>query len=157
MWLAMVREPRSWFYSAVGFTCIKGPQNSVCHSNATMDTLLDANWFQRPQHPPPSQTYGRGTAKYFHSANFQARMLGDIVLEDSWAICTLQNSKQMFSLVSLILKQPVPEKHENVHHWPGIDEFKTSIPWESVQPYYLLDEALYASVAKFGCLMHAES
>jgi hypothetical protein len=146
MWLSIVREPESWFYSAVGQLCVRGHvlwNTSSCKPNATLETLLSDNWFSE-----------KAPKYYWQHANLQTTMLSDLSLEHNWAVCALPQLPLAMTAVSRIMNwTQVPTLLKtNEQNWEMLPAFKRRIPWELVRSFYVVDEAFYARVAPARCL-----
>ena len=108
LWLAAIREPESWFYSAAGQMCT-GPKffsNPVCLTNGTTSPY-DAEWFKTT---PSFPVYYPFTA-----ANRQSMMLGDIFLEDNWMVCTLPHLNTLVEVLRMRLGNFKLGHYQEVH------------------------------------------
>jgi hypothetical protein len=162
LWVAVIRRPERWFYSAVGQWCANNGKRSIpCKPNASITTLLRASWFN------PNTGWNRersgaqkGSVKYyFFGPNLQTYFLGSMFLEDAWIVGTLEHG--IHALVAAIWSTalnstPVRLKHVNEEHWPLLKSFKDNVPWTDVKRYYAVDDAFYKHVSrqKGSCIGH---
>jgi len=120
LWLAAIREPESWFYSAAGQMCTD-PQffsNPVCSTNGTV-APYDAEWFRRT---PSLPVYYPFTA-----ANRQSVMLGDIFLEDNWVVCTLPHLNTLVEVLRMRFANLTLGHYQEVHTYGYRDPNPTLI------------------------------
>jgi len=160
VWLASIRAPSAWFYSAVGHMCVfyahrRDPMSfgnaTGCSRNATMHELLARHWFEPTSEP-------RGIHYYFHHANVQSRMLEDFFATPNWLLCDISKLQVLAAVVASTVGAALPLHRDNSAAWHGLSDFQRRVPWSDVQYNYLVDEALHASVMqKGGCLGHALS
>ena len=106
-WIAVMRRPEDWFYSAVGQWCERSEQQRkwpslACHSPANVSTLTRREGWFNPQRINPR------VREYFHHANLQTRMLGDLFLESGWLLCSLDRISHATLAASRLLNLPFP-------------------------------------------------
>ena len=146
LWVAVIRQPERWFYSAVAQWCGNGGRGTKgCQGDATLETLLEAHWFEPLTEP-------RSVKKYFWHANFQSRTLGDFFEEESWLVCALETGLDVaLTAISLALGlEPIHLKHANQNHWPKLPAFRLAVPWPIVASYYQVDMALWHRITDAG-------
>lgn len=157
VWLASIREPRSWFYSAVGHMCshfghqpAAFDERSGC-SSTTMHGLLEKGWFEPTSEP-------RNIHYYFHHANVQSRMLEGFFSTPNWLLCDISRLQLLADVVASMVGAALPLQSDNTAVWQRLSDFKRHIPWSDLQYNYAVDEALHASVMRSGgCLGHVTS
>ena len=111
LWLACIREPESWFYSAAGQACTDPTfsSNPVCLTNGSVSPY-DAEWFRTTPSVPVYYPFRR--------ANLQANVLGDIFLEDNWVVCTLPHLNTLLEILRVRLGNFTLGHYQEVHPSP---------------------------------------
>ena len=98
LWLAAVREPRSWFYSAVEQACYGNRAHAACRANTSVAELEALGWWRQPV--PPWQWNWRQTPRpkaalpeyYFYQPDLQSAMLGNLTAaEPHTMLCALES------------------------------------------------------------------
>jgi len=152
VWLASIREPRSWFYSAAGHMCsLFGhkpkafDQGSGC-SSATIHGLLEKGWFELNTSKAGLSLIPRNIHYYFHHANVQSRMLDDFFSTPNWLLCDISRLQLLADVVASMVGAALPLQSDNTAVWQRLSDFKRRIPWSDLQYNYAVDEALHASV-----------
>jgi hypothetical protein len=141
LWLAAMRQPEDWFYSAIGHWCshygkvASATDRAGCHPNVTMQTLLHAGWLGR-QRPKP----------YYFQPSLQSRMLTDFFTGEHWLFCDFSQQALLWQVVAQAIGSHGPVPHVNVAKWTHLTRFRARVPWSEVQRYFLEDEALHSRV-----------
>jgi len=149
VWVALVRDPETWFYSAVGQFCAgMGRDTLPCKSDPVdLQTLLESGWFNPKG--GPSVNY------YFHGDNLQLQMLGNIREQPKHVICSIENRNTLLHMMSNMSLGSIELKANiqvNVAHWPPIEMFRQNIPWDQVKGHYTKDTEFYNMVKTAGCI-----
>jgi len=123
-----------------------------CSSNATVDTLTAAGWFDAIRH----HTRRSVTKYYFQDANLQSLMLGNIFLEQHFVICTLPMLPELLRGLATWMNASVgPLGTFNQQRWPGLPGFRKRVPWRDVRRFFANDLALYRMAEEAGgCIAH---
>lgn len=174
LYLATVRQPRSWFYSARDWMC-SHHQNAACRQNATASDMRSLGAF-RPTDPLTEWSGfehhgtrpGGGPApfiKYFFKhANLQSQMLGDVFFEQNHVVCPLNELSSTIGrlLPAVLLRpgEPPPAANWTIHRENRGRKRRAgqhaveAPPWAQVARFYALDEALYQRVSAHagGCV-----
>ena len=159
LYLSVVRQPRSWFESALSFFCntpFGRNKNTACVKNTSAQLMRTRGAF----HPtdPTSDWNGdyRGfdSPKYFfRHANLQSTMLGDIYFEANWIICPLERlSDAVERLMPLVIasasKAPGSWRVTVANQRSARTRAYTEgVAWSEVARFYALDDALYRRMA----------
>jgi len=151
VWVALVRDPEMWFYSAVGQFCAGlGRDTLPCKSDPVdLQTLLETGWFN------PGMKGDLPVKYYFHGDNLQLQMLGNIREQPKHVICSIENRNTLLHLMSNMSLGSIELKANiqvNVAHWPPIEMFRQNIPWDQVKGHYTKDTEFYNMVKKAGCI-----
>lgn len=153
-WFAMLRDPETWFYSAVAQWCGDGPgsgagrQEPECGHDVSVALLHRRGWFTTKAIP---------TAEYFRGPNPQ-RAMANFTGERCWALCSVENFGDALALLEHALpwhtsdSSPRPE-HMHAGVWPGKALFQQRVPWHRVRHYYAVDVDTYNFVTgRDGCV-----
>lgn len=173
VWFALMREPRSWFYSAArewcsGFTLGFHRRVAACSDVATVDILRESNWFVPLNHSQPfrlhfgkrdlrSRDVTGQTAYWFRHANLQTTMVSSMFSEPNWMICDISRLEEIANAMSR-LRQPdlaalKPQFAHSMNTKRGtvwgewLQKWAARVPWESVSHMYELDVLLHAKLA----------
>ena len=173
LWAAIVREPRSWFFSALTQWCTgtgAGKKSQRCQPGTTASDLLRAGWWAPlPRRPHNDSDLSRdGFLPYFDRANMQSRWLEALWQEEHWVVCSLQRLNSSLAAISSVIAservasppgQALQLRHSNTRsEWaPRRSALERSIQWDELRRYALLDEALYEKVSAAGCLAHTRN
>jgi hypothetical protein len=109
LWAATVREPRSWFYSAVAQWCTAtnaGRSSKRCRRGTTAADLLAASWFAPSPRPARSSNHTEVDyfLPYFWTDNFQTHWLGSVFLEEHWLVCSLERLNTTIAAIDAVLR-----------------------------------------------------
>ena len=149
--VASVREPSAWFYSAVSQYCSgAGARSAGCSPTATVSTLLRAGWF-RQLHHSFDKAATTPVTYYFSEPSRQRRMIHGITeASRHWAVCTLDSHDRLLRAIGPMLNRTELEPlraGDARYGWDRLEEFKRSVPWASVRRFFRVDEQLYEAVA----------
>ena len=170
LWVAVIRRPSDWFYSAVGQWCsgrgrfTKGPKRLACIPGANHSVLRAASWFDSStlKDRLHSGEESMGVKYYFFGANIQTSMLGGLFLEGNWLVATMEDALSTITRAiqfTALESRPFKLMHSNEAHWPLLKSWKEHVPWTSIRQYYAVDEAFYGHVKQQhgSCLAHISS
>ena len=159
LWVASIREPRSWFYSAVGHQCSNfgrdpGAVGFIpgCSQTATIDTLVANRWFE------PTKEGVTHIHYYFHHPDVQSRMLSGFFARPNWLLCDISQLSALLDVVASAVGASLSLQRDNSAIWQFASNFKRRVPWSHVRYNYMVDEALHTSVMQgSGCIGHTMS
>jgi hypothetical protein len=148
LWFAAIREPESFFYSAVGHFCSNFGRMAhgrtdlplQCGPNVTLHTLLKEGWFN------PTLQRGVNFHYYFRYASLQSMFLGNFFLVPEWLICDVSQLQVLHRTMARALGTPLQLVRDNVAVWDGLGDFRRRVPWVQVRRFFVTDEALHAVV-----------
>lgn len=169
LFVAVVREPRSWFYSAVAQWCLGtgvGRRSLRCQEGTTVHDLLRAGWFKplqpRRLHRPrnDSDPSRDGYLPYFALANEQSNHLGAIWHEPNFLICSIERISSIASALGEVLEgnqHLLARRHDHqlTVRWSRSAAYQRSVEWDELRRYYLLDAGLHSYVNRSGCVAHS--
>ena len=166
LYLAVVRDPRSWFYSSMGQWCAGpgGPGDRGCGANATARDV--AHWFTRRRACRDAEPHKCAHAKYYQHANLQSWFLEGVFMERNFAVCAMERA---YATVRELLATAVRNgsdaepaalraAHTNANRWPGLATVRDRLPFRHVAPFYFVDAAMHERLASQpgGCLIRLE-
>lgn len=170
VWAALVREPREWFYSAVGQWCagLGGQQHHpACETDsgrfANVSQLRSWGFFEK-NGAGVEFSHRRlqpGEVKYYFQApNLQSLMLGGALQEPDHIVCALPQRARLLEAIRGLVGGAPPlaaDAHANEAHWDRIDEWRAAVPWSDVEEFYREDQRLWDRVsnAPGGCVLTA--
>lgn len=179
LWMATVREPRGWFFSALAQWCTHtrdGSRSPRCRPGTTAAQLLRAGWYSpdgsRRQWGLAHRNMTDPPISYFSGANLQSEWLGNIFLEQNWVICSLDRLNSSVAAISRLLGSNLRDDANHAHarrpllqtlHRHGLKQWRPrsaleeSVDWGELRQFHLLDEGLYHQVHGAGCLAHTSS
>uniref|UniRef100_A0A7S3NQ73 Sulfotransferase domain-containing protein n=1 Tax=Aureoumbra lagunensis TaxID=44058 RepID=A0A7S3NQ73_9STRA len=163
LYTSLIRSPQKWFYSAVGQYCTgKGKNSPVCKSTVTIHTLLTYfPFFSLEKHINTDDSPIQGALRYFHHADFQSYLLGNVFEERNWCICTLEDAfphifARLFEQILGISTNRIQFPRFNTKKWTPITHFRKRIPWYNVSRFYQHDLALWDRLhSRGGCMAYS--
>ena len=147
VWFALLREPESWFYSAVSQWCAGvGHEQPECGPSVTVALLRERGWF--------TAAHAREVKYYFHTPNLQLSMVKGFEKESCSALCLASHFESALALLARALPgQPMlrpPPSTVHARTWHGIDRFREAVPFREIAAHYELDTELHARIASAG-------
>ena len=170
VWMATVREPSEWFYSAVGQWCAGpwGRNQPPCQPRANVSTLLAFGFFGQGNQLQQGQEAEKGVPEvgvperdvlgqpkyYFRGPDLQSQMVSGVMHEADHLVCALPDRDRILDAMGKLLPRSptLSAATANEAHWPGLDDFRRRVPWSSVRDRYAADERLYERLRASGCV-----
>ena len=173
LWVATIRAPRDWFYSAVAQWCTTtGRASARCKVNTTAGDLVTAGWFTNTvtwllnanrttrQEALASRAIDF-SLRYFEGNDEQSGYLGGIFSRPHFLVCTMERLATIGAALADVLgnettAMPIP--HVRSHPWTSLPKWAASVQWKDLSQFYGQDEALYRRVnGTGGCIARTSS
>ena len=175
LWVATIRSPREWFYSAAAQWCTTttaGRASARCHANTTAADLVAAGWWTNTVtwllNANRSTRQGALAAKsvdfslrYFEGNDEQSGYLGSIFSRSHFLVCTTERMASIGAILGSVLLNDSASMHISHTHrtrWAGLPDWAAAVQWEDIRRFYGQDEGIYSRVTRAGgCIARTSS
>lgn len=175
LWVAIVRTPRDWFFSAMSQWCRStkaGRSSPRCRGNTTAADLVRAGWFNNPttrflrmERSKRRELLASDaldlSLRYFEAPNEQTAYLGKAFFrQQHYLVCSLWRITSVGRTLGAVLNSTLVVHHAHrTHSEPLIERWRESVRWDELRSrFYASDDTLYKRVAGAGgCLARTSS